>query len=71
MKRRTVILPLNLPVLTDKGAAQVLDTLQQLIIAIEHQYAEQIHRYRRRERTRRHRTEPRQAQLLASDDPPF
>lgn len=71
MKRRTVILPLHLPVLTDKGAAQVLDTLQQLVIAIEHQYAEQIHRYRRRERARRHSTQPRQAPLLAPDDPPF
>ncbi len=50
MKRTTVILPLALPRLSDKSAAQCVDLLHELVNAIEHHYADQIHRHRKRER---------------------
>lgn len=49
MKRHTVILPFLLPRLTDKAAAQFIDLLHQLIGGIEHHYATQVHRYRKRQ----------------------
>ena len=58
MKRQTVILPFSVPRLTDKAAAQLLELLHALIQGIEHHYADQIHRYHRREhdRCRAHRS---------------
>lgn len=49
MKRTTVILPLLLPRLSDPAAAQLIASLRELLAAIEHHYAVQIHRYRKRE----------------------
>jgi hypothetical protein len=68
MKRQTVLLPLRLPRLTDKGAAQLVELLQELITGIEHHYSAQIHRYHRRQR-QLHQAQP--SQPLAPDDPPF
>jgi hypothetical protein len=68
MKRETLILPLNLPCLTDKGAAQLIEVLHELVTGIEHHYAAQIDRYHRRERELRH---ARQSQPSTPDDPPF
>ena len=49
MKRRTVILPLRFPCLTDKAAAQLVELLHELFKNIEHHYAEQAHRYYKRQ----------------------
>lgn len=49
MKRTTVIVPLLLPRLSDKAAAQLIEVLRAILGAIEHHYALQIHRYRKRE----------------------
>lgn len=49
MKSRTVIVPLKLPRLSDTAAAQCVALLHELVGAIEHHYAKQIHRYRKRE----------------------
>ncbi len=50
MKRHTVVLPLRLPRLTDKTAAQLVELLHELIEGIEHHYAQQVHRYHQRQR---------------------
>lgn len=71
MKRRTVILPLALPVLTDRAAVQLIELLHELVAAVEHQYAAQALRYERRQRERRYRAQPQQAPLLGADEPPF
>lgn len=69
MKRETLILPLTLPRLTDKGAVQLIELLHELVGALEHHYAPQIDRYRRRERERRY---TRQAPASTTpDDLPF
>jgi hypothetical protein len=49
MKRHTVILPLVLPCLNDKTAAQFVDLLHQLVAGIEYHYADQAHRYRKQQ----------------------
>jgi hypothetical protein len=54
VKRHTVILPLLLPRLTDKAAAQFIEWLHQLIAAVEHHYAAQIHRHQKRRREIQH-----------------
>jgi hypothetical protein len=68
MKRETLILPLNLPCLTDKAAVQLVDVLHELMTGIEHHYAAQIDRYHRRQRELHH---ARQSQPSTPDDPPF
>jgi hypothetical protein len=52
MKRITRIVPLMLPPLTDQAAAQLIDILHALLAIVEHHYAHQIHRYRKRESER-------------------
>jgi hypothetical protein len=49
VKRTTVIVPLLLPRLSDKAAAQLIEVLRAMLDAIEHHYAVQILRYRKRE----------------------
>jgi hypothetical protein len=71
MKRRTVILPLTLPVLTDNAAVQLLELLHELVAVVEHHYAAQTLRHRRRQRERRYRVEPQPSRLLDTDEPPF
>jgi len=68
MKRETVLLPLELPSLTDKGAAQLVRLLHDLVAVIEHHYAAQLHRYHRREQALRQARLPPPSML---DDPPF
>lgn len=68
IKRETLILPLNLPCLTDKAAAQLLDVLHELLTGIEHHYATQIDRYHRRQHELR---QARQSPPSTPDDPPF
>ena len=71
MKRHTVILPLRLPRLTDKTAAQLVELLHELIEGIEHHYAQQVHRYRKRQREIRQDRRYRQSPLSTQTDPPF
>ena len=49
MRRHTVILPFDLPCLTDKAAAQLTDLLHELFAGIEHHYAQQAFRYNQRQ----------------------
>jgi hypothetical protein len=68
VKRTTVIVPLTLPRLSDQAAAQCVDLLHELLNAIEHHYADQVHRHRKRAReTERER----QALPPAHPDHPF
>jgi len=48
-KRQTAILPFELPRLSDKAAAQLIDVLHQIVEGIEYHYADQAHRYRKRQ----------------------
>ncbi len=50
MKRHPVVLPLRLPRLSDKTAAQLVELLHELIEGIEDHYAQQVHRYHLRQR---------------------
>ena len=68
MKRHTVILPFVLPRLTDKAAAQLLELLHELIGGIQHHYAEQVHRYRKRQQEIRYHRQSPSSRLT---DPPF
>ena len=69
MKRITVIVPLLLPRLSDPAAAQLVEVLRALIVAIEHHYAAQIHRYRKRQRETQR--DPSAANTNSAFDPPF
>jgi len=68
MKHHTVILPFLLPRLTDKAAAQLVALLHELVTGIEHHYAEQVHRYHRRQQELRQNTKSRHSTFT---DPPF
>ena len=68
MKRHTVILPFVLPRLTDKAAAQLVELLHALIAGIEHHYADQVHRYHKRQREIRYDRQPPASRLT---DTPF
>lgn len=68
MKPHTVILPFLLPRLSDHAAAQLVELLHQLLVGIEHHYAEQVHRYHRRQHQIR---QDRQLPPSNLDDPPF
>jgi hypothetical protein len=48
-RRQFAILPFDLPHLSDKAAAQLLDVLHQIVEGIEYHYAEQAQRYRQRQ----------------------
>ncbi len=69
MKRQTLLLPLNLPCLTDKAAMQLLDVLHELVSTIEFHYATQVRRYHRREREKLRTVQ--QQKPSRPDDPPF
>ena len=68
MKRYTVILPLQLPRLTDKTAAQLVELLHELIEGTEHHYAQQVQRYHQRQRQIRY---DRQSPSSTLTDVPF
>ena len=69
MKRVTVLLPLLLPRLSDPAATQLVEVLRALIVTIEHHYAAQIHRYRKRQREIQRN--PSAAKAAPASDPPF
>jgi hypothetical protein len=54
MKPHTVILPFLLPRLSDQAAVQLVGLLQALLTGIEHHYADQVHRYHKRQANRRY-----------------
>ena len=68
MKRQTVILPFSLPHLSETAAAQLVDVLHELIAAIEHHYAAQIHRYTKRQQETFYARQPLDS---SRTDPPF
>ena len=71
MKHHTVILPFLLPRLSDKAASQFIELLHQLIAGIEHHYAVQVHRHRKRQRETRQNRLWERSPLSTPTDPPF
>lgn len=67
-KRHTVILPFDLPRLSDEAAAQLIELLQQIVQGIEYHYADQAHRYRRRQQQLANARHP---PACHPGDPPF
>ena len=67
-KRQLASLPFDLPHLSDKAAAQLIDVLHQIVQSIEYHYADQVHRYRKRQQPI---TYPRHAPASNPTDPPF
>ena len=53
MKTVFVLMPMQLPKLTDRAAADVIDVLQYLLASSQHHYAPQIARWQRRQRSQR------------------
>ena len=47
MKRVFILLPMMLPKLSDRAAAELLDILEQLLASVRHHYAAQVHRWQR------------------------
>jgi hypothetical protein len=50
VKRRTVLMPMLLPRISDRAAVQLIDILEQLLECVRHHYAPQIERRQRRQR---------------------
>ncbi len=71
MRRYTVVLPLLLPRLSDRAAAQLLDVLHAILAGVEHNYAEQVWRYHQRQQQLRMDQRYRRCPLSTTDDPPF
>ena len=67
-KRQIAILPVNLPRLSDKTAAQLIDVLQHIVEGIAYHYADQAHRYRKRQQEIAY---TRHAPASNPTDPPF
>lgn len=67
-KRQLAILPFDLPRLSDKAAAQLIDVLHQIVEGIEYHYADQAHRYRKRQQEIAY---TRRARVSNPTDPPF
>ena len=47
MKRVFILLPMMLPKLSDRAAAELLDILEQLLASVRHHYGPQVHRWHR------------------------
>ena len=67
-KRQLAILPFDLPRLSDKAAAQLIEVLHQIVQGIEYHYADQAHRYRKRQQQIAY---PRHTPASNPTDPPF
>lgn len=50
MKRVFILMPMMLPKLSDRAAAELLEILEQLLASVRHHYEPQIHRWQRRQR---------------------
>jgi hypothetical protein len=71
VKRTTVILPLLLPRLSDKAAAQLIELLRTILDAIEHHYAVQIHQHQKHEHPRDLQRQCARSISASPLDPPF
>jgi hypothetical protein len=71
MKRHTVILPLLLPRLSDPAAAQLIELLRAMLAGIEHHYAGQVQRYRKRQQQIQQDRLYCRCPRSTTDDPPF
>ena len=47
MKRTFILMPMMLPRISDRAAAQLLDILEQLLECVRHHYGPQIQRWHR------------------------
>ncbi len=69
MKRVFILLPMMLPTISDRAAAELLDILEQLLACVRHHYAPQAHRW---QRSRCSRPPARRTSSLSLfDDQPF
>ncbi len=68
MEQESVLLPVELPRLSDETAAQFIDLLHALLTSFENHYYAQLARHHQREREALNN---RQAQLFETSDPPF
>lgn len=50
MKRVFILMPLMLPRISDRAAAELLEILEQLLACVRHHYEPQILRWQRRQR---------------------
>jgi len=68
MDHESVLLPLELPRLSDEASAQFIELLHALLASFENHHYAQIARHHQREREA---LDDRQAQLFETSDPPF
>ena len=68
MKRAFILMPMLLPRISDRAAAQLLDILEQLLECVRHHYGPQIQRWHRSQ-CRAH--PPRKISPSLFDDVPF
>ena len=47
MKRVFILMPMMLPKISDRAAAELLEILEQLLACVRHHYEPQIHRWHR------------------------
>jgi hypothetical protein len=47
VKRAFILMPMMLPKISDRAAAELLDILEQLLACVRHHYEPQIHRWHR------------------------
>jgi len=71
MRPLFILVPLLLPRLSDKAAAQLLDFLAQAHDCAHQHYGPQAERWRRRQRRLDPRSRLFETQPLFDDDPPF
>jgi len=50
VKRVFLLMPMMLPKLSDRAAAELLEILEQLLASVRHHYEPQVHRWQRRQR---------------------
>lgn len=50
MKRGFILMPMMLPRISDRAAAELLEILEQLLACVRHHYEPQVHRWQRRQR---------------------
>jgi hypothetical protein len=68
LDHESLLLPIELPRLSDEAAAQSIYLLHALLTSFENHYYAQLARHHQREREE---SNDRQAQLFETSDPPF
>ena len=68
MKRAFTLMPMMLPHISDRAAAQLLDILEQLLACVRHHYGPQIQRWHR---SQCRASQPRKTSPSLFDDVPF